>query len=215
MSPAGAPATASSRTPTARPSSCATDSRGTWRSTRRARERRPAPLARVVGALDGVRRDGVRHGAAAGVADVIFCRCGAHLVESDDDQTPDETCCVCRGKSLQAARRRRFRELYAPRAFMCGSRRKYSVDPQNRHAEKPNAPDCSEACDLRTGSGLTMTEAKRGCKPEKPSAPDLSEARLLTRVCEDVESKRGRPHASDSAESWQGQAPASVPEAAP
>ena len=38
---------------------------------------------------------------------MIWCRCNAHLVESDDDQTPDVECCVCRGKILQAARRRR------------------------------------------------------------------------------------------------------------
>lgn len=30
-----------------------------------------------------------------------WCRCGAHLVESSDDQTPDELCCVCVGKTLR------------------------------------------------------------------------------------------------------------------
>ena len=54
---------------------------------------------------------------------MIWCRCNAHLVESDDDQTPDVECCGCRGKRLQAARRRWFAA----------------------RAEKPNAPDCSEA----------------------------------------------------------------------
>ena len=39
---------------------------------------------------------------------MIWCRCNAHLVESDDDQTPDVECCGCRGKVLQAARRRWF-----------------------------------------------------------------------------------------------------------
>ena len=39
---------------------------------------------------------------------MIWCRCNAHLVESDDDQTPDVECCGCNGKRLQAARRRWF-----------------------------------------------------------------------------------------------------------
>ena len=39
---------------------------------------------------------------------MIWCRCNAHLVESDDDQTPDAECCACNGKRLQAARRRWF-----------------------------------------------------------------------------------------------------------
>jgi hypothetical protein len=38
---------------------------------------------------------------------MIWCRCNAHLVESDDDQTPDETCCHCRGKPFAWARRSR------------------------------------------------------------------------------------------------------------
>lgn len=95
--------------------------------------------------MDGLRRDSVPDRGATGVAVVIWCRCNAHLVESDDDQTPDETCCVCRGKRLQAARRRWFLGLYGSKPSMCGSRRKHSLDLQNRHAEKPNAPDCSEA----------------------------------------------------------------------
>ena len=54
--------------------------------------------------MDGLRRDSVPDRGATGVAVVIWCRCNAHLVESDDDQTPNETCCVCRGKILRAAR---------------------------------------------------------------------------------------------------------------
>lgn len=89
---------------------------------------------------------------------MIWCRCNAHLVESDDDQTPDAECCACNGKRLQAARRR---------WFAAG-------------AEKPNAPDCSEAS-------------------------------CLTRVWKVFEANRGRPHASDPAGSWQGQALTTMP----
>lgn len=66
------------------------------------------------------------------MAVVIWCRCNAHLVESDDDQTPDVECCGCNGKRLQAARRRWFCGLYGSEPSMCGARRKHSVDLQNR-----------------------------------------------------------------------------------
>ena len=75
---------------------------------------------------------------------MIWCRCNAHLVESDDDQTPDETCCACRDKPLRAARPR----WYAARA------------------EKGAAQRVPAAAPLMSTCNATMPDPHRDVKPE-------------------------------------------------
>ena len=105
-------------------------------------------MARVVGAVDRVRRDGVRCRGATGVAGVTAEKPnapGLHAGARDSQRDTLSACSACVAADPTGAHRLGL--ITMPESAWLGK------------TEKPNAPDCSEARDLRSGDLPTMPEA--------------------------------------------------------
>ena len=104
-------------------------------------------MACELGALDRVRRDGVRCGGATGVAGVTEKpnAPGLHAGARDSQRDTLSACSACVAADPTGAHR--LGSITMPESAWLSK------------TEKPNAPDCSEARDLRSGDLPTMPEA--------------------------------------------------------